>query len=105
MHVYVLQVAASTQKEIDAQIPAYPNLPPQLICQLHDVILHVSLCILSHDVILHVKNMAFQLNTLNYMLWNFHVGSILFHYVLSSFLCLSFCSDRLTWKRMKSIAK
>ena len=37
----VLQVAASTQKEIDAQIPAYPNLPSQLLCQLHDVILHV----------------------------------------------------------------
>ncbi|KAJ8424316.1 hypothetical protein Cgig2_020747 [Carnegiea gigantea] len=34
------QVAASTNKEIDAHIPNYPNLPPQLICQLHDVIMH-----------------------------------------------------------------
>ncbi|KAI4996729.1 hypothetical protein ZWY2020_052071 [Hordeum vulgare] len=30
------QVAASTNKEVDAQIPNYPNLPPQLICQLHN---------------------------------------------------------------------
>lgn len=34
------QVAASTNKEIDAHIPNYPNLPPQLICQLHDVTMH-----------------------------------------------------------------
>nr|ARR29255.1 auxin response factor 6 [Ceratopteris pteridoides] len=34
------QVAASTQKEVDAHIPAYPNLPPQILCRLHDVILH-----------------------------------------------------------------
>ncbi|KQK17112.1 auxin response factor 17 isoform X1 [Brachypodium distachyon] len=31
------QVAASTNKEIESQIPNYPNLPPQLICQLHNV--------------------------------------------------------------------
>lgn len=38
------QVAASTQKEVDAQIPNYyPNLRPQLVCQLHDVILHADL--------------------------------------------------------------
>nr|ARR29256.1 auxin response factor 6 [Ceratopteris pteridoides] len=37
------QVAASTQREIDAHIPAYPNLPPQLICQLHDVIMHADM--------------------------------------------------------------
>jgi hypothetical protein len=36
------QVAASTNKEVDAQIPNYPNLPPQLICQLHNVTMHVS---------------------------------------------------------------
>ncbi|ERN09556.1 hypothetical protein AMTRI_Chr09g32960 [Amborella trichopoda] len=34
------QVAASTNKEIDAHIPNYPSLPPQLICQLHDVTMH-----------------------------------------------------------------
>lgn len=33
------QVAASTNKEVDAHIPNYPNLPPQLICQLHNVTL------------------------------------------------------------------
>ncbi|GJN39113.1 hypothetical protein PR202_gb28210 [Eleusine coracana subsp. coracana] len=34
------QVAASTNKEMEAQIPNYPNLPPQLICQLHNVTMH-----------------------------------------------------------------
>ncbi|KAJ7286633.1 hypothetical protein O6H91_Y021700 [Diphasiastrum complanatum] len=34
------QVAASTQKEADIQIPSYPNLPPHLICQLHNITLH-----------------------------------------------------------------
>ncbi|CAN6338971.1 unnamed protein product [Urochloa humidicola] len=34
------QVAASTNKEVDAQIPNYPNLPPQLICELHNVTMH-----------------------------------------------------------------
>ncbi|GAB2285045.1 ADP-ribosylation factor, Arf Arf6 [Dionaea muscipula] len=34
------QVAVSTNKEIDAHIPNYPSLPPQLICQLHDVTMH-----------------------------------------------------------------
>jgi len=43
-HIYILpQVAASTNKEMEAQIPNYPSLPPQLICQLHNVIMHVSL--------------------------------------------------------------
>ncbi|GMH07088.1 hypothetical protein Nepgr_008928 [Nepenthes gracilis] len=37
------QVAASTNKEIDAHIPNYPSLPPQLICQLHDVTMHADL--------------------------------------------------------------
>ncbi|CAN4094262.1 unnamed protein product [Withania somnifera] len=31
------QVAASTNNEIDGPIPSYPGLPPQLICQLHNV--------------------------------------------------------------------
>jgi hypothetical protein len=35
------KVAASTNKEVDGHIPNYPNLPPQLICQLHDVTMHV----------------------------------------------------------------
>ncbi|RWW40359.1 hypothetical protein BHE74_00054228, partial [Ensete ventricosum] len=34
------QVAVSTNKEIDSQIPNYPSLPPQLICQLHNVTMH-----------------------------------------------------------------
>ncbi|KAG8364525.1 hypothetical protein BUALT_Bualt18G0006200 [Buddleja alternifolia] len=34
------QVAASTNKEVDAAIPNYPGLPPQLICQLHNVTMH-----------------------------------------------------------------
>ncbi|KAE8709978.1 Auxin response factor 17 [Hibiscus syriacus] len=34
------QVAASTNKELDAHIPNYPNLPPQLICQLHNLTMH-----------------------------------------------------------------
>ncbi|KAH8483109.1 hypothetical protein H0E87_027749 [Populus deltoides] len=35
------QVAATTNKEVDAHIPNYPSLPPQLICQLHNVTMHV----------------------------------------------------------------
>ncbi|XP_022012442.1 auxin response factor 8 isoform X1 [Helianthus annuus] len=31
------QVAATTNKEIEAHMPNYPTLPPQLICQLHSV--------------------------------------------------------------------
>uniref|UniRef100_A0A6N2MZX3 Auxin response factor n=2 Tax=Salix viminalis TaxID=40686 RepID=A0A6N2MZX3_SALVM len=34
------QVAASTNKEVDARIPNYPSLPPQLVCQLHNVTMH-----------------------------------------------------------------
>ncbi|XP_065857680.1 auxin response factor 6 [Euphorbia lathyris] len=34
------QVAASTNREVDAHIPNYPSLPPQLICQLHNVTMH-----------------------------------------------------------------
>ncbi|KAG8047907.1 hypothetical protein GUJ93_ZPchr0008g12145 [Zizania palustris] len=34
------QVAASMRKDADAQIPSYPNLPSQLICILHSVIMH-----------------------------------------------------------------
>nr|QGJ03863.1 ARF6.2 [Eucommia ulmoides] len=34
------QVAASTNKNVDADIPNYPGLPPQLICQLHNVTMH-----------------------------------------------------------------
>ncbi|MBA0695540.1 hypothetical protein Goari_002160, partial [Gossypium aridum] len=33
-------VAATTNKEVDAHIPNYPSLPPQLICQLHNVTMH-----------------------------------------------------------------
>ncbi|WOK94388.1 hypothetical protein Cni_G03090 [Canna indica] len=34
------QVAASMQKDIQAHVPNYPNLPSQLICLLHNVTLH-----------------------------------------------------------------
>ncbi|PUZ74026.1 hypothetical protein GQ55_1G032500 [Panicum hallii var. hallii] len=34
------QVAASMQKDIDAHVPSYPNLPSKLICLLHSVTLH-----------------------------------------------------------------
>lgn len=43
-----MQVAASTHKEVDAHIPNYPGLPPQLICQLHNVTMHV--CYLSSSI-------------------------------------------------------
>ncbi|KAL7092479.1 hypothetical protein ACP275_12G167000 [Erythranthe tilingii] len=34
------QVAASMKKNVDALIPNYPNLPPKLLCLLHNVTLH-----------------------------------------------------------------
>ncbi|KAI3462268.1 hypothetical protein Pfo_018931 [Paulownia fortunei] len=34
------QVVATTNKEVDAHMPNYPSLPPQLICQLHNVTMH-----------------------------------------------------------------
>ncbi|KAJ0752421.1 putative auxin response factor [Helianthus annuus] len=34
------RVAATTNKEVDAHIPNYPSLPPQLIYQLHNVTMH-----------------------------------------------------------------
>ncbi|KAH9612392.1 hypothetical protein KSS87_017562 [Heliosperma pusillum] len=34
------QVVATTNRDVDSQIPNYPNLPPQLICQLHNVTMH-----------------------------------------------------------------
>ncbi|XP_024401004.1 auxin response factor 6 [Physcomitrium patens] len=37
------QVAASTQKEADAHIPNYPNLPSRLVCLLDNVTLHADL--------------------------------------------------------------
>lgn len=37
------QVAASTQKEADAHIPNYPNLPSRLVCHLENVTLHADL--------------------------------------------------------------
>ncbi|GAB2275198.1 ADP-ribosylation factor, Arf Arf6, variant 2 [Dionaea muscipula] len=37
---HIEQVLATTNKEIDAHIPNYPSLLPQLICQLHDVTMH-----------------------------------------------------------------
>ncbi|KNA20864.1 hypothetical protein SOVF_048190 isoform B [Spinacia oleracea] len=34
------QVAATTNRDVDGQIPNYPSLPAQLICQLHNVTMH-----------------------------------------------------------------
>jgi hypothetical protein len=33
---------------MEAQIPNYPSLPPQLICQLHNVTMHVSWSCIAH---------------------------------------------------------
>jgi hypothetical protein len=41
INFFFLQVAASTQKEADAHIPNYPNLPSRLVCHLENVTLHV----------------------------------------------------------------
>ncbi|KAL6561938.1 ADP-ribosylation factor, Arf Arf6 [Orobanche gracilis] len=37
------QVAVSTNKEVDTQIPNYPSLLPQLICQLHNMRMHADI--------------------------------------------------------------
>uniref|UniRef100_A0A5B7A1Y1 Auxin response factor n=1 Tax=Davidia involucrata TaxID=16924 RepID=A0A5B7A1Y1_DAVIN len=37
------QVSATTNKEADAHIPNYPSLPPQLICQLHNLTMHAEM--------------------------------------------------------------
>uniref|UniRef100_A0A7I4F3W5 Auxin response factor n=1 Tax=Physcomitrium patens TaxID=3218 RepID=A0A7I4F3W5_PHYPA len=37
------QVAASMQKEVDAHIPNYPNLPSRLVCLLDNVTLHADI--------------------------------------------------------------
>ncbi|CAK9325854.1 unnamed protein product [Citrullus colocynthis] len=34
------QVAASLRKDVDGQVPNYPNLPSKLLCLLHNVTLH-----------------------------------------------------------------
>ncbi|THG17506.1 hypothetical protein TEA_009033 [Camellia sinensis var. sinensis] len=44
------QVAATTNKEVDAHIPNYPSLPPQLICQLHNVTMHVGSILYAHTL-------------------------------------------------------
>jgi len=33
---------------MESQMPNYPSLPPQLICQLHNVTMHVSLSYIEH---------------------------------------------------------
>ncbi|KAG8376339.1 hypothetical protein BUALT_Bualt09G0052900 [Buddleja alternifolia] len=38
--VTAANVAASMKKDVDAQIPNYPNLPSKLLCLLHNVTLH-----------------------------------------------------------------
>jgi hypothetical protein len=37
------QVAATTRKIPNSRIPNYPNLPSQLLCQVHSITMHVSL--------------------------------------------------------------
>jgi hypothetical protein len=41
LSIFLIQVAASMQKDIDAHVPSYPNLASKLICLLHSVTLHV----------------------------------------------------------------
>ncbi|KAJ6992735.1 Auxin response factor 5 [Populus alba x Populus x berolinensis] len=38
--ITVFRFAASMKKDVDAQIPNYPNLPSKLLCLLHNVTLH-----------------------------------------------------------------
>ena len=38
----LLQVAATTKKIPNSRIPNYPSLPSQLLCQVHNITLHVS---------------------------------------------------------------
>lgn len=35
------QVSVSTKRMLTSQVPNYPNLPSQLMCQVHNVTLHV----------------------------------------------------------------
>lgn len=39
---FCLQVAATTKKIPNSRIPNYPSLPSQLLCQVHNITLHVS---------------------------------------------------------------
>ena len=53
--VVFVQVSASTNKEVDGAVPNYPGLQPQLICQLHNVTMHVSCVLYYHRMILYFK--------------------------------------------------
>lgn len=55
------QVAASTRRTTTSQIPNYPNLPYQLLCQVQNVTLHVSVgCWLTWlDHLLHLSSRAY----------------------------------------------
>ena len=55
------QVAASTRRTTTSQIPNYPNLPYQLLCQVQNVTLHVSVgCWLTWlDHLLHLSLRAY----------------------------------------------
>ncbi|XP_076910484.1 auxin response factor 5-like isoform X2 [Bidens hawaiensis] len=41
-HGHSEQVAASMKKDVDAQVPSYPNLQSKLLCILHNVTLHAN---------------------------------------------------------------
>lgn len=60
------QVAASMKKDVDAQIPNYPNLPSKLLCRLHNVTLLV--CCLTLWLLLFLfKNLIIKvLNSLHF---------------------------------------
>ncbi|KAL9315995.1 hypothetical protein ACSQ67_016996 [Phaseolus vulgaris] len=60
------QVAASTNREVDAHIPNYPNLPPQLICQLHNVTMHVRIKL----IVLNFRRMLKQMKYMHKSLCN-----------------------------------
>ncbi|RYQ83880.1 hypothetical protein Ahy_B10g102758 isoform B [Arachis hypogaea] len=38
--LHISLVTASLKKDVDGQIPNYPNLPSKLLCLLHNVTLH-----------------------------------------------------------------
>lgn len=64
-----MQVAASTNKEVDAHIPNYPNLSPQLICQLHNVTMHVSMIHFASALSLFVGSYDFFSYVINRQMW------------------------------------
>lgn len=62
------QVAVSTKRTATSQIPNYPNLPSQLLCQVQNVTLHV--CVLSDFLFLFLLHM-YELTADTYVFFTF----------------------------------